>query len=419
MNDDPIMQLERELVRAAERQQASSRSSRRPRPGTLALLGSILVTIVVAGGVLLLVPRHHAGHSTATTARTPTNQTNQQLTQTLGVLRRPQTALDRKILHQSGLSARGGLLVRGGGTIDAASARLAAITPWGSRVLLVLTNPPTAKDSAALRRRFPNMPMSMRDRSGLILWVDHGGGCCSTAGSIAQAGDLSFSGAGRAFAGGSTAERVYVVVPDGVAKVAFYSPPQSVQAGGPTYRHGLTLTVPVHGNVAAVQWDRECCNPPLMTWYGANGQVIKRIGNFAAVGHQAQPPQPAPPTALSRAAQRNPATPNPVTVTPATGGPNTTFRARFAILINDADYQYSITGPAGCRTAPSGGIAGGGGPYDIRGRVFTIPLAPTPPGTWCPGTYKLSVALYDLGRAGGLGRHRPTPFGTTTFTDRH
>ena len=419
MNDDPIMQLERELVRAAERQQASLRPSRRPRSGTIALLASILVTIVVAGGVLLLVPRHHGADRTATTTGTPTNQTNQQLTHILGVLRRPQTALDRKTLRQSGLSARGVLPFLGGGTIDAASARLAATTPWGSRVLLVSTNPPTAKDSAAVRRRFPNMPMSMRERSGLILWVDHGGGCCGTASSIDQAGDLSFRGAGRAFAGGSTAERVYVVVPDGVAKVAFYSPPQSVPAGGPTYRHGLTITVPVHGNVAAVQWNRECCNPPLMTWYGADGQVIKRIGNFAAAGHHPRPPQPAPPTALSRAAQRNPATPNRVTVTPATGGASTTFRARFAILINDADYQYSITGPASCHTAPSGGIAGGGGPYDIRGRVFTIPLAPTPPGTWCPGTYKVSVALYDLGRAGGLGRRRPTPFGTTNFTVRH
>ena len=418
MNDDPITQLERELVRAAERQQPTPRPSRRPRAGAIALLGSILVTIVVAGGVLLLASGHHAARRPATTPGTPTSQTNQQLADILGVLRRSQTALDRKILRQSGLSARGGVPFLGGGTIDAASARVAATTAWGSRVLLVLTNPPTAKDSAALRRRFPNMPAPRRDRSGLILWVDHGGGCCSTASSIEQAGDLSFSGAGRAFAGGSTAERVTVVVPDGVAKVAFYSPPQRVQAGGPTYRHGLTITVPVHGNVAAVQWNRQCCNPPLMTWYAANGQVIKRIGNFAAAGHQPRTPQPAPPTALSRAAERNPATPNPVTVTPAAGGPNTTFRARFRILINDADYQYSITGPTGCRTAPPGGIAGGGGPYDIRGRVFTIPLAPTPPGTWCAGTYKVSVALYDLGRAGGLNGRRPTPFGTSTFTVR-
>ena len=43
---------------------------------------------------------------TATTTGTPTNQTNQQLTHILGVLRRPQTALDRKTLRQSGLSVR-------------------------------------------------------------------------------------------------------------------------------------------------------------------------------------------------------------------------------------------------------------------------------------------------------------------------
>jgi hypothetical protein len=55
-----------------------------------------------------------------------------------------------------------------------------------------------------------------------------------------------------------------------------------VSAGGPTYRHRLTVTVPVHGNVAAVQWHHDCCDNPLMTWYAADRHVIKRIGSFAA-----------------------------------------------------------------------------------------------------------------------------------------
>jgi hypothetical protein len=88
----------------------------------VALLGSILVTIVVAGGVLLLARGNHATYPTATTVSPPHHETSQQLIRILGTLRRPQTALDRKILRQSGLDRSSDMLFLGGASQTATSA---------------------------------------------------------------------------------------------------------------------------------------------------------------------------------------------------------------------------------------------------------------------------------------------------------
>ncbi len=404
MADDPILTLEKQLVGAARRR---GRTPRRLNAGTLASVAAAAVAVAVAAGALLLL----GGRSRPTSPATAKPSGLHQLTDILGVLRRPQTKTDLRILRQSRLLSSPGILINSG-KVDVASARLATITPWGSRVLVALMYSEAKSKATA-----SHLPRALDPRTGLLVEADHGSSCCGTARSIEAAGAVSLDGAGRSFAGGSAAIRVYAVVPDGVAKVAFYSPAQSVPAGGPTYPHSLTVTVPVHGNVAAVELHRECCNIPLMVWYGADGQVIKRVGNFAAASHRQRPPQPSPPTALSRAALRNPATPNPVTVTPAFGPPSTVFAARFRILINDADYLYRLTEPPGCRGLSASGIAGGGGPFDIRGRVFRIPFI-TARRSLCPGSYKVSVALYDLGRAGGLHGRRPVPFGSATFTVR-
>jgi hypothetical protein len=85
------------------------------------------------------------------------------------------------------------------------------------------------------------------------------------------------------------------------------------------------------------------------------------------------------------------------------------------ILINDADYQsrfVSIPRP-GCRVGELT-TDGDGGPADIRGRIADLAFK-APPGGCCAGTYNVSVALMDLGRAGTLG-HKPAPFGSATFT---
>ena len=75
-------------------------------------------------------------------------------------------------------------------------------------------------------------------------------------------------------------------MPDGVAKVRFVFPrqPFPAQPGAPTYAHSLTMVAPVHGNVAAVQVDRDVAIGAFaMIWYGPSGQIVKRVGDLAAV----------------------------------------------------------------------------------------------------------------------------------------
>ncbi len=186
------------------------------------------------------------------------------------------------------------------------------------------------------------------------------------------------------------------------------------QPGAPVYPHSRTVTAAVHSNVVAVQVSRECCGSDLpMIWYAADGQVVKRIGNLAAVNRVVAGPKPAPETPQSRAAERDPSTPNRVWVTPATGGPHAHFAVHFRILLNDADYSFHFGGARCPRITFPGGQ--GGGADDIRGRIFGANLDAVQGQTWCPGTYRVSVTVSDLGRADSL-THRPHPFGTATFT---
>jgi len=424
MNDDPIALLERELVDAARRhvshgEAEAPRTAEPARRRALTTIG-LLVPIGVAAAVALVALLALGGHTRPSpahpSAAAASGRAVHNLDTILAVLRRPQTALDRKILSQSGLDRSGGAPFLGGGHVIAASARLATIAPWGSRVLLVVATAPAPGSQQGWTY---DARLGRRLGGGLIVWVNHGGGCCSDAAAIESTGSWSSSGAGRSFAGGSTATRFYVVVPDGVARVAFVAPPASIQAGGPTYRHALTVTAPVHGNVAVAELHREFDGGPLMIWYAADGRVIKRVGNFAAAAHAAKPPQPGPATALSRAALRDPATPNPVRATPAVGGPHTTFALRFTQLISDADYAFRFTSVphgSGCAIGTSTSNPDGG-PDDVRGRTFTFRYA-APAEGWCAGTYTFSIALTDRGRAGGLGGRPIAPFGTASFQVR-
>jgi hypothetical protein len=206
-------------------------------------------------------------------------------------------------------------------------------------------------------------------------------------------------------------------VPDGVAKVTFMlaRQPNGNDYGAPTYTHPLGVTVPVHDNVAAAQVDRECCSGrPPMIWYAANGQVIKRIGDFAKVNRVNAAPKPGPQTSLSRAAQRDPSTPNRVWVTPSVGTPHTTFKVHFRILLNGAGYRYRFTGTRCPRYTFPGGT---GKPNALRGGLWSDPVRAVTGQALCPGTYHVAVSVMDLGRFGNL---KPTvkPFGAATFTVR-
>jgi hypothetical protein len=224
------------------------------------------------------------------------------------------------------------------------------------------------------------------------------------------------AGAGRSFAGGSTETRLILVVPDGVAKVAFVMPRQANRTDptAPIYRHTLTVTARVRGNVAAVQVPRECCaGEPPMTWYAPDGQVVKRLGDPAAANRVVSPPKPGPETAQSRAAEHDPSTPNRVWVTPVTGGPHANYLVHFRILLNDADYTFHFSGTRCPAITFAGGQGGGSG--NLRGRLFSGVLDAVHGQSWCPGTYRVSVSVMDLGRAANL-KHPAKPFGTATFT---
>ena len=386
----------------------------------------VLIAVAIAA-VALSALRHHS-----TSARPPASRAAavppslRSLYATLGVLRRPQTFAD---LHSPELAQWLRRLngtptpVAFLGTPDVALIRRAAQTPWGP-VYLIPELPLTARRRAAVERRVARSSgarvarqlAAIRRPAGGMFILDGGGGCCSTAAEV-RAGEASVGGGGTRPDGASYAQ-VVVVVPDGVARVAFAFPAsRSYTRTGAIVRHpASTITATVHGNVAWAQVSRLCCDQVPMIWYAANGKVIKRIGNFRTAGNGPVLPAAGPPTAQSRAAQRDPATPNRVTVLPASGGPHTRFTAWWRNLLSFAGYRMSATGPtgAGCRGANDLPQALGGEPTgeDLRGRVFLQPLqVGLDHQPYCPGTYHVSVAVRR-------GATTYPPFGSATFTVR-
>jgi hypothetical protein len=420
MSDDPIEVLERELVDAARRRSSGRDRRRRVSLGGLAAAIMVAVTLAVAAGALILL----GGHKRSTASGAVPGR--QQLIDTLGVLRRPQTPADlnspaivRFLQRYRGGHAPPDLAAQG--TPDIPLIRRATVTPWGAGVFLIPMKPASAQAIADLRRQSPGFPAGFFERPGLRgerleVQVGFGGGCCSTAADIEAGYELTTEGAGRAFAGGSTGSRLTLIVPDGVARVVFVIPRQSRggSPGAPIYPRSLKVGVPVHNNVAAVQVNRECCGGQLaMIWYGSNGRVMKRIGNLAAVNRVLPAPKPAPETLQSRAAERDPSTPNRVWVTPATGNQHAKYAVHFRVLLNDADYRFHMSGTSCAQITFAGG--GGGGSGDLRGRILSYDLDAVTGQTWCPGTYHVSVSVMDLGRYGNL-KHPAKAFGNATFT---
>ncbi|MGO9973990.1 MAG: hypothetical protein ACLP01_14545 [Solirubrobacteraceae bacterium] len=153
----------------------------------------------------------------------------------------------------------------------------------------------------------------------------------------------------------------------------------------------------------------------------SGGRVVKRTGDVADAGRVVAAPTPGPPTALSRAAQRDPATANRVWITPTSGGSRAVFRVHFRTLLNGADYYYTVSGGShsagsGCALMPPGDEAGA--PDVVRGDVWnSVVPSYLPAARTCPGTYRLSVGVLDLGIFGSL-RRPARPFGSATFTVR-
>jgi hypothetical protein len=408
-----------ERIAAAPADEAPTASRRRhwPMAGLRALPIGVGVAVAVAIAVLALTQIHHRTTTRRPLPRSATTELpgRQALVDILGVLRRPQTAADRdsRTLTRNLKAIDQALEV----TPDYPLIRRASTTPWGSAVFLVPVKPlppagPAPPGSTAYA------PLPRRGYEGLMEVDGSGAGGDVPASQIESGHFLGTSGAGRSFAGGSTQTRLVLVVPDGVAKVAFVLPRQDDHndPGARVYRRSLTVTAPVHGNVAAIQVSRECCDgQPPMIWYAANGHVVKRLGDLAKVNRVLPTLKPGPETPQSRAAERNPSTPDRVWVTPATGGPHAKYAVHFRLLLNDADYRFTFSGTRCPQITFAGGQGGGTG--DLRGRRFSAVLDAVQGQTWCPGTYHVSVTVMDLGRAGSP-KYPARPFGTATFVVR-
>ena len=406
MREDPITLLERELVDAARRRagvaderEGSSHEPRGPWPAlrparrrsslgaVAAIVASALAVVVVALGAVVALHGRTSSTATRPPAHAASSSSRQGLIDILAVLRRPQTPADLRILSQ--LAHLPPFI----GTADRSLVRFASTTPWGEKLYFV---PMTAREGGRRVER-------------LSVFSLQGGGGANTAGRIEAGQEIGTEGGG-----GIRGTRVTVVVPDGVAKVAFVLPrqPNPQQYGAPVYSHSLTVTVPVRDNVVAVQVDRSIPQGPLpMIWSAADGQVIKLIGDVAGANRVVPTPQPGPETALSRAAERDPSTPNRVWVTPRVGGPHTIFKVHFRVLLNNADYSYRLFGTKCPAITVNGGD--GGGTNDLRGRIWSDQVDAVDGQSWCPGTYHLSVAT--MGGQRRVVTYPPRPFGTATF----
>ncbi len=235
----------------ARRVAAAARASRR-RLEALWLGAGVAVALGVAAITLISVAHHRdrvtgAPLSSAQAAAAP-------LVRILGVLRRPQTASDKAVELK---------VLRG--APDLPLVRLAGVTPWGEQVILV---PQKARPHDTLNL----VARSARGGSGA-------GGI--TANVIESSGLDLLEGPGTLSRWRGV--RLIMVVPDGVAKVAFVSPtPIRGSNLGELNRTSSAVTVPVHNNVAFAQLAHYCCGAtPVMRWYAADGRLIKITGNAA------------------------------------------------------------------------------------------------------------------------------------------
>lgn len=244
--------------------------------GALGTLGAVAVTVVIAVGALIFLGGPHHRSVPAVVAVEPSAQP---LTNILGVLRRPQTKVDRDPFLLQRPLFRSSLLRGTLGTPELALMRLATVTPWGAKVFLVPMKPPTQAAIAKLPPRQRARAEQKRaregrgDRLGLFtVGNDGGGSCCAIAETIEQAGAAMWGGT-------SSLTQLVLVVPDNVAKVTVLIPRQEGR-GARISKRSLSLSAKVHANVVAIEIDRGVDDPlQYMIWYGPKGKIVKRFGS--------------------------------------------------------------------------------------------------------------------------------------------
>jgi hypothetical protein len=389
----------------------------------------------------------------------------------LGVLHRPETKADRELA--SAVSNGAGMSGYG---LTYPFVRRAMIAPWG-RPIFILAPPIDGRPASwtGQSRRIWLRGISRQLTGEMAMGLSQPM-IALTATNIA-AGTAVWSQAADLRSVYTRRTDVAAVVPNGVSTVEFVLPRQPVPiVGAPVYPQVRYVTVPVHNNVAAAVLDQICCHlpggaaeqqrlrdhddytaarPPAMIWRGADGRVIKTIGDVAAADRVVRVPTPAPETTRSRAAERDPATPNPVWITPHAGYPNTGFEVHFRAQLNGAQYYYMVaregkqltptqanhcapvrsygsvsTGPSAAFPGENFGLPEDLHPNSVRGTIWTGVLTlggdPVHPPPLCPGTYRVSVGVANLGIFDHHSPFLPTPnrpyryqpFGTAVVTVR-
>jgi hypothetical protein len=386
--------------------------SGRSRAGTAAaLLASAAVAIAIAVGALVLL---HGGAKPAPAGK-PANTTVGRLVDILGVLRRPQTSADRALPAEL-VGMRGEIMSVNVGTPDLQLARLATVAPWGQKVFIAPMLPLTAARIARFKHQYPRLARIFDQRQPQKVTLGLFGNTESDFSSVAdiEAGkDTTFGGAnfdGLRLDGFAPPLRIVMVIPDGVAKVAFLLPRQAYP-GAIVYPASETITVPVHNNIAAFETDRyideDHWGQVGMVWYAPSGAVVRRSGDSSEL--DAVRPDPMLDYSIRT---ENPSHWDRLEVIPGTGSPSTTFTIAFRRPVTGPyRYAFRFSGPsaeAGCYSpvSPTPIVRGPdlGIPFDNRGQIADTQFSAR---TWCPGTYHVSVALVS---SAGM------PFSTAKFS---
>jgi hypothetical protein len=204
------------------------------------------IAVAIPTAALLVLGRSHAPHTVSGVSEQGSGSSSRHaLVATLGVLRRAQTAADRRIPRflrhpQAPLP----------GVPDQSLIRVATGTPWGKDVMLI-----PLKNTSPRVGAFGQETLLVFD--GII------SSCCDTVQQIRAEG-----GGGSTVSVGDGRVAVVIVVPDGVARIRVLV----------HYRHPITISAIVRNNVSAFYAPGY---PPglvtTMTWYGRNGAVIKQF----------------------------------------------------------------------------------------------------------------------------------------------
>jgi hypothetical protein len=378
------------------------------------LVAAAVAVAIVIGALALLRGAPKPTQATKPTEATKrTSDTLQHLVDILGVLRRPQTPVDRAFPAQlSGV--QGAIMAGNAGTPVIRLARLATITSWGQKVFIAPMTPLTAAKATALEHRYPFLKSLFEQRQPQTLTLALFGNRATTFASpadIESGSESMFDGTNSILGldGPGPPLRVVLVIPDGVAKVAFVLPRQAYP-GAIVYPSPETIMVPVQNNIAAFKTDRYIDQDHWsmigMTWYAPSGATVKRIGNF----NQLNTVRPDPPP-FRQGRNQNPAKWDELAMVPRTGSPSTTFTAAFRRPVTGAyRYVFRFSGPTprtGCYSPVNQAVIRGpylGIPSVSRGQIASTQFSSQ---TWCAGTYRVSVAP---------ATRASQPFSTARFT---